>query len=135
MSSFQGRGRRGGVLALHVLLVDDMLDTDVVGDFILDNISSILTNLTLVSSTTVMFVFGRTSACTSQLCAIGVHILIGHLPHLAAGKVALAQGEEGLVALREGCGDRGRLCASSRAWRCPDRWAGCAELGIPGSRQ
>ena len=135
MSSFQGRGRRGGVLALHVLLVDDMLDIDVVGDLILDNINSILTNLTLVSSsTTVMFVFGRTSACTSQLCAIGVHILIGHSPHLAAGKVALAQGE-GLVALREGCGDRGRLCASSRAWRSPDRRAGCAELGIPGSRQ
>ena len=123
------------MFALHVLLVDDMLDIDVVGDLILDNINSILTNLTLVSSTTVMFVFGRTSTCTSQLCASGVHILIGHLPHLAAGKVALAQGEEGLVALREGCGDRGRLCASSRAWRCPDRWAGCAELGIPGSRQ
>ena len=122
------------MFALHVLLVDDILDIDVVGDLILDNINSILTNLTLVSSTTVMFVFGRTSACTSQLCAIGVHILIGHLPHLAAGKVALAQGE-GLVALREGCGDRGRLCASSRAWRCPDSWAGCAELGIPGSRQ
>ena len=123
------------MLELHVLLVDDMLDIDVVGDLILDNINSILTNLTLVSSsTTVMFVFGRTSACTSQLCAIGVHILIGHLAHLAGGKVALAQGE-GLVALREGCGDRGRLCASSRAWRCPDRWPGCAELGIPGSRQ
>ena len=135
MSSFQGRGGRCGLLALHVLLVDDMLDIDGVGDLILDNINSILTNLTLVSSsTTVMFVFGRTSACTSQLCAIGVHILIGHLPHLAAGKVALAQGE-GLVALQEGCGDRGRLCASSRAWRCPDRWPGCAELGIPGSRQ
>ena len=124
------------MLALHVLLVDDMLDIDVVGDLILDNINSILTNLTLVSSSTsVMFVFGRTSACTSQLCAIGVHILIGHLPHLAAGKVALAKGEEGLVALREGCGDRGRLCASSRAWRSPDRWPRCAELGIPGSRQ
>ena len=135
MSSFQGRSGRGGVLTLHVLLVDDMLDIDVVGDLILDNINSILTNLTLVSSsTTVMFVFGRTSACTSQLCASGVHILIGHLAHLAGGKVALAQGE-GLVALREGCGDRGRLCASSRAWRCPDRWPGCAELGIPGSRQ
>ena len=134
MSSFQGRGGRGGVLELHVLLVDDMLDIDVVGDLILDNINSILTNLTLVSSTTVMFVFGRTSTCTSQLCASGVHILIGHRPQLAGGKVALAQGE-GLVALREGCGDRGRLCASSRAWRSPDRWPGCAELGIPGSRQ
>ena len=134
MSSLQGRGGRGSVLALHVLLVDDMLDIDVVGDLILDNINSILTNLTLVSSTTVMFVFGRTSTCTSQLCASGVHILIGHRPQHAGGKVALAQGE-GLVALQEGCGDRGRLCASSRAWRSPDRWAGCAELGIPGSRQ
>ena len=122
------------MFALHVLLVDDMLDIDVVGDLILDNINSILTNLTLVSRTTVMFVFGRTSACTSQLCASGVRILIGRLPHLAAGKVALAE-REGLVALQEGCRDRGRLCASSRAWRCPDRWAGCAELGIPGSRQ
>ena len=124
------------MFALHVLLVDDMLDIDVVGDLILDNINSILslTNLILVSSTTVMFVCGRTSACTSQLCPSGVHILMDHLPHLAGGKVALAQGE-GLVALREGCGDRGRLCASSRAWRCPDRWPGCAELGIPGSRQ
>ena len=123
------------MLELHVLVVDDVLDIDVVGDLILDNINSILTNLTLVSSTAVMFVFGRTSACTSQLCASnGVHILMDHLPHLAGGKVALAQGE-GLVALREGCGDRGRLCASSRAWRCPDRWPGCAELGIPGSRQ
>ena len=122
------------MFALHVLLVDDMLDIDVVGDLILDNINSILTNLTLVSSTTVMFVFGRTSACTSQLCASGVHILTGHLAHLAGGKVALAEGQ-GLVALQQGCGNRGRLCASSRAWRCPDRWAGCAELGIPGSRQ